>query len=91
MPPKSKLKWLESIEEEDFWLVICFSVIFHEEEEERTSKKASVSGYSLCSKTEFQVNHFPDVFSGSSVLNPSKICHKDNCISHFGVAQETGN
>ena len=51
------------------------------EEEERTSKKASVLG--TASAVRFLANRFPDVFSGSSVLNPSKICHKDNRIAVF--------
>ena len=52
MPPKSKLKWRESIEE-DFWLVIGFSVIFCEEEEERTSKEASVLGTASALRPNF--------------------------------------
>ena len=43
-------------------------MIFCEEEEERTLKKASVLGTASAVKTEFLANRFPDVFSGSSVL-----------------------
>ena len=59
LPPKSKLKWRESIEEDDFWDIL------------RRRRKENIEGsigFGLRSNTEFLANRFRDVFSGSSVL-----------------------